>query len=101
MDLSGVIRGIRSLVSRMLAQDTACLIVSLASVAGLVTEPTMAPDTVVKHGGGLSGWRRNDLRDGGATLGVSVPASPRAVICRIEQSCWTIVLSIWASAPNN
>ena len=90
-----MIRGLRSVVPRRLAQATECHSVSMASVAGLVTEPTVAPSTVAKHGGGvLSESPRNDPRDCGAKIGVSVPASPSAVICRIEQSCWNIVLSV-------
>ena len=97
-----MIRGLGSFVPRRLAQATECHSVSMASGAGLVTEPTMAPSTVVKHGGGfLSESRRNDLGDSGAKIGVSVPASPSAVICRIEQSCWIIVLSACASERHN
>lgn len=71
-NLWGVIHGIRSFTSRMMAQGSGHII-NTASVAGLMSAPGTAPYTVSKHAVvALSEVLLGDLKNAGSALGVSV-----------------------------
>ena len=73
VNLWGVIHGIHTFVPLMLKQDTECHIVNTASVAGLISGPTLGIYKVTKHGVvSLSETLYCELAERGAKIKVSV-----------------------------
>ena len=73
VNLWGVVHGIRSFVPRILATGEEGHVVNTASMAALMPFANLAPYTVSKHGVlGLSDTLRDELRQVGAPVGVSV-----------------------------
>ena len=50
VNLWGIIHGIQAFVPKMLAQDSECHIVNIASLGGLTAEPLFTPYSVAKFG---------------------------------------------------
>jgi NAD(P)-dependent dehydrogenase (short-subunit alcohol dehydrogenase family) len=73
VDLWGVIHGIRSFVPLILASGEEGHVVNTASMAAVLSLPSLGPYTVAKHGVlGISDVLRAELRAMGAPVGVSV-----------------------------
>lgn len=89
INLYGVIHGVRAFVPRMLAHEQVGHVVNVASIAGLISPPSMAAYDVSKHGVvALSESLHHDLRLHGASIGVSVlcPAWVRTRIAESERN---------------
>lgn len=86
VNLKGVVNGIRSFVSRMVAAGVEGHVVNTASIAGLTSSPLMGPYNVTKHGVvTLSEVLAGELAMVGANIGVSV-LCPGWVATRIHES---------------
>jgi NAD(P)-dependent dehydrogenase (short-subunit alcohol dehydrogenase family) len=73
VNLWGVIHGVRSFVTIMLAQDTQCYIVNTASLSGLISFPRGSVYAVTKHGVvTLSESLQHELAERGGKVKVSV-----------------------------
>lgn len=89
VNLYGVIHGLRAFVPRMIEGGHPGHIVNVASIAGLISAPSMAAYNVSKHGVvTLSEGLHHDLRLRGAGIGVSVlcPAWVRTRIAESERN---------------
>ena len=89
VNLWGVIHGVRSFVPIMLRQDCECHVVNTASVAGLISPPTMGVYNTSKHAVvALSETLFHDLRLANAKIGVSVlcPAFVDTGIAKAERN---------------
>jgi len=86
VNLMGVVHGVHAFVPRMIAGGEEGHIVNTASIAGLTSNPLMAPYNVSKHGVvTLSETLLGDLRLVGASIGVSV-LCPGWVQTRIHEA---------------
>lgn len=86
VNLYGVTNGVRSFVPRMLASDVYCHIINTSSIAGLLSEPSMAAYNVSKFGVvTLSEGLHHDLTLRQAKIGVSV-LCPAWVKTRIAEA---------------
>jgi NAD(P)-dependent dehydrogenase (short-subunit alcohol dehydrogenase family) len=89
VNLWGVIHGVRCFVPIMLRQDCECHVVNTASVAGLVSPPTMGVYNTSKHAVvALSETLFHDMRMANAKIGVSVlcPAFVKTGIADAERN---------------
>lgn len=86
VNLYGVTNGVRSFVPRMLESDVSCHIINTSSIAGLLSEPSMAAYNVSKFGVvTLSEGLHHDLTLRKAKIGVSV-LCPAWVKTRIAEA---------------
>jgi len=73
VSLGGVVHGVHAFLPGMVARSEEAHVVNTASVAGLLAFPGLTPYTTAKFGiVGLSEGLRNDLREEGLPIGVSV-----------------------------